>query len=171
MTTRALALGHGSLIEQAVVADFIAEGHFTRHLRRMRGLYAERQAALVEAAKQYLAGRFDVQRTETGIHLVGWLPEGTDDSSHSAPPRPASSLVPCRPFAPGPSAALGSCSGSRPCGRRRSATRCSGSPRFSRPAQARTRCESSRRALNLLAGTRTRRPEMWLDTEGLAALA
>ena len=79
VTARALALGHGSLIEQAVVADFIAEGHFTRHLRRMRGLYAERQAALVEAAKRDLAGRFDVRRTETGIHLVGWLPEGTDD--------------------------------------------------------------------------------------------
>ncbi len=79
VTARALALGHGSLIEQAVVADFIAEGHFTRHLRRMRGLYAERQAALVEAAKRDLAGRLDVRGTETGIHLVGWLPEGTDD--------------------------------------------------------------------------------------------
>ena len=79
VTARALALGHGSLIEQAVVADFIAEGHFTRHLRRMRGLYAERHAALVEAASRDLAGRLDVRRTETGIHLVGWLPEGTDD--------------------------------------------------------------------------------------------
>jgi len=79
VTARALALGHGSLIEQAVVAEFIAEGHFTRHLRRMRGLYAERQAALVEAAKRDLAGQFDVRRTQTGIHLVGWLSEGTDD--------------------------------------------------------------------------------------------
>ena len=79
VTARALALGHGSLVEQAVVAEFMEAGHFARHVRRMRALYAERQAALVETARSHLAGRFEVQPTETGIHLVGWLSAGSDD--------------------------------------------------------------------------------------------
>jgi GntR family transcriptional regulator/MocR family aminotransferase len=33
---------HAPLLEQAVLCDFIAEGHFGRHLRRMRQIYAER---------------------------------------------------------------------------------------------------------------------------------
>ena len=35
---------HSPLLEQRLVTEFIAEGHFERHIRRMRALYAERQA-------------------------------------------------------------------------------------------------------------------------------
>lgn len=42
---------HAPTVEQAALADFIIEGHFARHIRRMRALYAERQALLVEAAR------------------------------------------------------------------------------------------------------------------------
>ena len=66
-------------LEQAVLADFIAEGHFARHIRRMRLLYAARQAVLIEAAAQELPGLLEVQPTFAGLHLVGWLPEGVDD--------------------------------------------------------------------------------------------
>ena len=66
-------------VEQAVLADFIAEGHFARHLRRTRALYAERQATLVEEADLRLSGRLDVAPAEAGMHLVGWLPPGEDD--------------------------------------------------------------------------------------------
>jgi len=75
----ALAHRHPPTIEQAVLADFIREGHFARHIRRMRVLYAERQAALVEAARRELAGLLDVRPAEAGMHLVGWLPAGIDD--------------------------------------------------------------------------------------------
>src|SRR5690606_16830392 len=44
LAARALIDRHSPILEQAVLADFIAEGHFSRHIRRMRGLYAERQA-------------------------------------------------------------------------------------------------------------------------------
>ena len=51
-TVRNLIDTQPSMLEQAVLADFIAEGPFTRHLRKMRSLSAERRAALIEAAIQ-----------------------------------------------------------------------------------------------------------------------
>ncbi|MDQ4106850.1 MAG: PLP-dependent aminotransferase family protein, partial [Actinomycetota bacterium] len=76
---RALSDRHAPVVEQAVLTDFIVEGHFSRHMRRMRTLYTERQAALVEAAGRKLAGILEVRPAEAGMHLVGWLPEGADD--------------------------------------------------------------------------------------------
>jgi len=66
-------------LQQAAMADFIREGHFARHLRRMRQLYRERYAALVEAIQQELPGRLEVTGSETGMHLTALLPEGVDD--------------------------------------------------------------------------------------------
>jgi GntR family transcriptional regulator/MocR family aminotransferase len=70
---------HSASLEQAILADFIADGHFFRHVRRMRALYAERQALLVEAVRQRLAGRVTVSPEEAGMHLIGWLPDNTDE--------------------------------------------------------------------------------------------
>lgn len=61
---------------QAVVADFMDEGHFAAHIRRMRKLYSERHAALQEAARDKLQGLLDVVQTDTGLHTVGFLPDG-----------------------------------------------------------------------------------------------
>lgn len=68
-----------STIPQAALADFIEEGHFARHLRRMRKLYAERQACFVAAAKAELSGLLEIEESEAGMHLIGWLPRGVDD--------------------------------------------------------------------------------------------
>jgi GntR family transcriptional regulator/MocR family aminotransferase len=76
---RALVDCHSPALDQAALADFISAGHFARHIRRMRALYAERQALLVDAARHALAGLLEVQSAEAGMHLVGWLPEGVDD--------------------------------------------------------------------------------------------
>jgi GntR family transcriptional regulator/MocR family aminotransferase len=73
---RALIDIHTPLLEQAVLADFIAEGHFTRHLRRMRRLYAERRDALLRAARGL---PLEIESPEAGIHCVAWLPEGIDE--------------------------------------------------------------------------------------------
>jgi GntR family transcriptional regulator/MocR family aminotransferase len=69
---------HLPVLEQAALADFIMEGHFERRVRRLRTLYAERQAALLDAARP-LADRFDVRRRGAGAHALGWLPPGVDD--------------------------------------------------------------------------------------------
>jgi GntR family transcriptional regulator/MocR family aminotransferase len=71
--------GHPPALEQAALADFLAEGHFPRHLRRMRTLYAARAEALVAAASRELTGLLDVRAPGAGMHLVGWLPAGVDD--------------------------------------------------------------------------------------------
>jgi len=76
---RAVVDGHSPVSEQAVLAEFIAGGHFARHIRRMRVLYEERQRVLVDAAKRELDGLLDVRPLDGGMHLVGWLPEGADD--------------------------------------------------------------------------------------------
>ncbi len=67
---------HSPILEQAVLADFIVEGHYVRHLRRMRTLYAERRNALLEATRDL---PLEMSAPEAGIHCVGWLPEGMND--------------------------------------------------------------------------------------------
>jgi GntR family transcriptional regulator / MocR family aminotransferase len=47
VAARELTDRHPPPVEQAVLVEFIAGGHFVRHLRRMRSRYAARQAALV----------------------------------------------------------------------------------------------------------------------------
>lgn len=70
---------HTALIEQAVLAEFIAEGHFARHLRRMRSLYEMRQAFLVDESGRRLAGMMKISKASSGMHLIGWLRDGLDD--------------------------------------------------------------------------------------------
>ncbi|MDM9382748.1 PLP-dependent aminotransferase family protein [Chlorogloeopsis sp. ULAP01] len=65
------------ILEQAVLADFMNEGHFNRHIRRMRSLYTQRRATLVAALERELD--LEVYAPETGMHLVLWLPPGMDD--------------------------------------------------------------------------------------------
>jgi GntR family transcriptional regulator/MocR family aminotransferase len=76
---RAAADRHSPTVDQAVLADFLVEGHFTRHVRRMRRLYAERQDALIEAIRERLPHRLEVTPSAAGMHLVGWLGEGESD--------------------------------------------------------------------------------------------
>jgi GntR family transcriptional regulator / MocR family aminotransferase len=67
------------IADQAAIHRFLREGHLARHLRRMRGLYRERQRCLLEAVAETLTGRLEVAPSEVGMHLVGWLPDGIDD--------------------------------------------------------------------------------------------
>lgn len=76
---RVLSGAHSPLITQGVLAEFIAEGHFARHIRRMRTLYAERQRILVEAVKEKLGGLIEIKKSDAGMHLIGWLPAGIED--------------------------------------------------------------------------------------------
>lgn len=64
---------------QAITTQFIREGHFTRHIRRMRKLYAERRDAFMEEAARYLGGLLEFGPSDAGMHVIAWLPAGTDD--------------------------------------------------------------------------------------------
>lgn len=62
-------------LPQAALADFLEQGHFGRHLRRMRVLYAERRDALVTA----LEGEGMIAGANAGIDLAYQLPAQVDD--------------------------------------------------------------------------------------------
>ena len=68
-----------STLYQVVMTDFMREGHFARHIRKMRTLYMERRAALLEAIHKHMDGRLEVIGAEAGMQLVALLPAGVDD--------------------------------------------------------------------------------------------
>jgi GntR family transcriptional regulator/MocR family aminotransferase len=77
MTRAARLITRGPpLLEQNVTESFMAGGHFARHVKRMRGLYARRRAALADA----LTHHFVVEPAGGGMHLLIRLPDGVDDS-------------------------------------------------------------------------------------------
>ncbi len=68
-----------STLYQVVLTDFIREGHFARHIRRMRVLYMARRNALVAAIHEQMGSALEVVSAEAGMHLVGLLPPAVDD--------------------------------------------------------------------------------------------
>jgi GntR family transcriptional regulator/MocR family aminotransferase len=69
---------------QAALADFLTEGHFAAHVRRMRALYAGRQAALLAAIERWGEGRLVVEPEEAGLQLAARLPRTRDDRAVAA---------------------------------------------------------------------------------------
>ena len=76
-----------SAVTQAAMADFMAEGLFAAHLRRMRTLYIERRLILLQATHRHLDGLLEVTTGDAGTHGIGWLPPGTDDRAAAAAAR------------------------------------------------------------------------------------
>jgi GntR family transcriptional regulator / MocR family aminotransferase len=64
---------HPALLGQAVLCDFIREGHFARHIRRMREIYAERLGVLLKAAAKELDGLVEISNVEAGLQTIGSL--------------------------------------------------------------------------------------------------
>jgi len=71
-------------IVQAALAEFIGEGHFGTHVRRMRTIYAARRAALIDAATRELGAFLHLTPCEGGMQLVACLKDGLDDRRISA---------------------------------------------------------------------------------------
>lgn len=74
-SAKAMTDRQNPVTEQAILAEFIEQGHFARHLRRMRVLYQERQEVLLKTAQKNLSGLLEVVPAAAGMHVVGWLPE------------------------------------------------------------------------------------------------
>ena len=55
---------------QAVLTDFVREGHYARHLRKMQVLYAERRTVLVESIRKEFGSRVDISGDAAGMHLT-----------------------------------------------------------------------------------------------------
>ena len=72
----------GNMLTQRTLAEFIQEGHYAAHIRRMRLLYAKRRAFLIELIERYLGPDFVHEYShEAGLHLVLKLPDYADDVS------------------------------------------------------------------------------------------
>lgn len=79
LTARRAIDAHPPVLEQLALADFIREGHFARHLRRMRQHYQRRRDCLVGELRDRLGSLLELDVPEAGMQLVGWLPPGVDD--------------------------------------------------------------------------------------------
>jgi GntR family transcriptional regulator / MocR family aminotransferase len=79
-----VTIRHAPLLEQAVLCDFITEGHFGRHLRRMREVYAERLSTLLESARERMAGLLEISGVEAGLQTAAWLLNGLNGESVAA---------------------------------------------------------------------------------------
>jgi GntR family transcriptional regulator/MocR family aminotransferase len=70
----------GHLLSQRAVAEFIRDGHYEAHIRRMRLLYFKRRKLLVSLIYRYLGPEFlHEYDEEAGLHLILKLPHGCDD--------------------------------------------------------------------------------------------
>lgn len=75
--TACLAPAPGVIVQRAV-ADFMQEGHYLRHLRRMKRVYASRREALLRCLREEAAGALEVQAT-AGMAVVTRLPASLSD--------------------------------------------------------------------------------------------
>jgi GntR family transcriptional regulator/MocR family aminotransferase len=66
---------------QLVLAEFLHEGHFARHLRRMRGIYLRRREAMLEGLARHCADVLTVVNADAGLHIPTMLSNGQRDTS------------------------------------------------------------------------------------------
>ena len=75
-TGKSVIDGQNNIITQAIVTEFIRQGHFSRHIRRMRLFYKKAQDDLVNLINLHLKNKLIPVPVEAGMHLVAWLPPG-----------------------------------------------------------------------------------------------
>ena len=80
-------------LQQTVVSEFMQQGHFAAHVRRMRQLYREQRDALAEILMQRAAGRLDVAVPDQGMHLVAYLCDASSDIAIEAAAQRAGIVV------------------------------------------------------------------------------
>lgn len=68
-------------LTQAAVADFIREGHFERHLRRLRREYGRHRQTLVAAIEEHLGNAVTFASEPAGLHIMLYLRDGADEES------------------------------------------------------------------------------------------
>jgi GntR family transcriptional regulator / MocR family aminotransferase len=69
---------------QEALSDFMSEGHFGRHIRKMRRIYGERRAKLIECLRTEFGEGLQVHGSAAGMHVAFTLPDGFDDIACAA---------------------------------------------------------------------------------------
>ena len=70
---------HPPFMNQAILAEFISEGYFSQHIKKMRVAYAERLGTLCSETEKHLSELVEVQMPESGMRAVAWLCNGMSD--------------------------------------------------------------------------------------------
>lgn len=70
-----------SILEQITLSDLISEGHFGKHLRRIRAIYGERKKLLNDLIEKELAEFIRIKKTDAGMHLIGNLNKGLSEKN------------------------------------------------------------------------------------------
>ncbi|WP_394778322.1 PLP-dependent aminotransferase family protein, partial [Undibacterium sp.] len=76
--------GGSPALTQSIVTDFIMEGHFARHIQRMRRLYGERRQTAVDGLQRVLGKYLHADPQPGGMHLVLRMRDGFADSTLAA---------------------------------------------------------------------------------------
>ncbi|KKJ75794.1 hypothetical protein WH95_16325 [Kiloniella litopenaei] len=77
-SARMLMDERSSLLAQPALADFMAEGHFSSHIRRMRKVYAQRQKMLVDGIEEYLSDYLEINPNIAGLHITAYFTDKAD---------------------------------------------------------------------------------------------
>jgi GntR family transcriptional regulator/MocR family aminotransferase len=93
VTNRYLMDRQPSTLCQAVFTEFMQEGHFAGHIRRMRVLYREQRDALVAALVRRLGDHLSVEAPDQGMHLVAYTRKGVSDTTIERSAREAGVIV------------------------------------------------------------------------------
>jgi GntR family transcriptional regulator / MocR family aminotransferase len=72
------------VLYQRALTDFIRDGSFARHIRKMRALYAARRERMIDAIGRHFGGEVEIASAAAGLHLVVRLPRSTDDRAVAA---------------------------------------------------------------------------------------
>jgi len=75
---------HSPIVPQAVLADFIQEGHFARHIRRTRDAYGERRIAMLEALDSRMRGILACGPSDAGLDLCVGIMNGLGEEEAAA---------------------------------------------------------------------------------------
>jgi GntR family transcriptional regulator/MocR family aminotransferase len=68
-----------AMFEQLAVAEFMRQGHFARHLRRMMLAYKARRGALVAALERRFGDRIEIVLRAGGLHVLARFPHAEVD--------------------------------------------------------------------------------------------
>ena len=64
---------NGSLLQQKALANFMLDGSFNSHIRKMKQAYRQRRDLLIESLEKHAADLFELEPCHAGLHLIGWL--------------------------------------------------------------------------------------------------
>jgi GntR family transcriptional regulator / MocR family aminotransferase len=93
-----LADWHTPLPTQAALADFIDQGYFARHLRKMRATYQQRHRQIVEALDDRFADHLKPVPSAAGLHVAASAPASTPEELRAVLGRASAAGVELQPL-------------------------------------------------------------------------